>query len=562
MLRRTAVRAASAALFLFFAIGSSAFAQNQPPAAQPQTVFTQGLEPLTILLRGSDPEGRDLRFAIVEPPRYGSLSDPKEIVPEPETDPRTGEPVQPPVTSASVVYRPEKELPDSFTFAVIDAEGASGVAVVLINPPSNEPPPPPVTTVIAHDTVADVFRDKQTVLTLTGAAPEKTSLTFALRTHPEKGEIGELVQGTEQPRRTATVSYTPARGYTGDDAFELEACGDVEGQYICDTATYRINVIERPQEPVLLVSDIHAKTPMNREVRISLDTEQRPNIGGKSITLRATVAGNVADADGDGRGDNRNELPGPRPLFMSAGLDRQGDPGINGTARMHLEFDLRDLKGVEDITGATVVVRTHRESKDGLLTRFLAAGKGDGELTESDFESDAEDIPGAVLPMPSLEQMPVGAEGTFTFDVLGELRAALADGLPLLALQGRVDEKSHQGPIAGLDVRTTAEDNLREALEPAMVIETAHAPDPLEYTILSLPEAGTLLDAAGNPIREVPYRLTNSATVTYAPPKDFIGQTGFRFQASDGVLTQTANAVITVFLGRCAEDADFCNNGR
>src|SRR4051812_24241712 len=108
MLRRTAVRAAAAALFLVLAIATSAFAENQPPQAQPQTVFTRGLEPLDIILRGSDPEGRDLRFAIVEPPQYGSLSDPKEIVPEPETDPRTAEPVQPPVTSASIVYRPEK----------------------------------------------------------------------------------------------------------------------------------------------------------------------------------------------------------------------------------------------------------------------------------------------------------------------------------------------------------------------------------------------------------------------------------------------------------------------
>jgi hypothetical protein len=301
---------------------------------------------------------------------------------------------------------------------------------------------------------------------------------------------------------------------------------------------------------------------MNREVRLSLENDHRPPVTGKPFTLRALVAGNVADADGDGRGDNRNELPGDRPLFMSAGVDRQGEPGTNGTARMHIEFDLRELENLKEIAGASVVLHTHRASKEGVATRFFAAGEGDGELQEKDFESEAEPVRGAVMPMPSLEQMPVDAEGTFTFDVLGELQAAQRDGLRVLALQGRVEEKAH-GPIAGLDVRTSAEQNLREELEPALVIEPAVRPDALEYTIVSLPDNGTLIDPAlGKEIREVPYRLTNPANVTYVPVKGFIGRTGFRFQASDGVIAQIANAEILVFFGRCDEDAEFCNNGR
>jgi len=560
MSRRFSLWAASTALVVLAAV-SPAWAQNQPPQAEPQTVFTNGTEPLEIILSGSDPEGRDLRFVIIEPPAFGSLSAPREIVPEPEIDPRTGEPVQPPVTSASAVYRPERLSPDSFTFAVVDAAGASGLAVVTINPLPDEPPPPPVTTVIVPDTNGEVFRDTQSMLNMTGAAPDGVSLTFSLSTKPFNGALGELIQGSEKPQRTATVSYTPNPEYIGKDEFELEACGLIADKLVCDSALYTIDVVERPQEPVILVSDIQARTPMDREVRFSLENDHRQPVIGKAITLPAAMAGNVADADGDGRGDNRNELPGAKPLFMSAGVDRQGEPGTNGTARMQMEFDLGGLKDLKELASAVVVLHTHRASKEGLATRFFAAGEGDGKLAEGDFESEAEAISRAVMPIPSLEEMPVDAEGTLTFDVLGDLRAALSNGLPVLSLQGRVDETT-KGPAAGLDVRTTADDNLPKDLEPALIVEPAVAQKPLLYTVLSLPEAGTLLDSAGNPIREVPYSLPNPAEVTYMPPAEFIGQVAFRFQGTDGLLTQAASAIITTFFGHCQDDADFCNNGR
>lgn len=530
-------------VLLAVALALPALAQNQPPQAQPQTVFTAGSEPLEIILRGSDTEGRDLRFAIVAPPAYGSLSDPQAIVPEAETDPRTGEPVKPPITSARVTYRAEKEAPDQFTFAVIDEEGASGVAVVTINPPGEEPPPP-VKTVVAHDTEAQAWRDTKTTLSLTGAAPAGVSLTFALRSKPEKGELGELVQGGEEPRRTASASYTPARGYTGDDGFEFEACGYIEQQYVCDTATYRIKVVERPVEPTVIASDISVKTPRDREVRIALDAEDhRHSVDGKPLTLRALVSGNVIDGDGDGRGDEVDV-----PTFMRASVEERR------VSRMHMEFDLRELEKLKQIARAEVVLPTHRASKEGVETRFFAPGEGDGELREKDFESEAEPVRGAVMPMPSLEQMPVDAEGTFAFDVSGELKAAQREGSRVFALQGRIDEKL-QGLAAGLDVRTSED-------APALIVTPSERPAPLAYSVVSLPETGTLLDAAGKPIREVPYVLTSGATITYQPPRGFVGQAGFRYAATDGVILQAADVIIVVFYGRCQEDADACNNGR
>src|SRR5205823_14530170 len=100
---------------------------NQPPTANAQTVFTDGSAPLQITLTGSDPEGRALTFSIVSGPTAGTLSTP----------------VSTSATSATVTYTPAAaNTPDSFTFRVRDPAGASGDAVVTINPPATDPPPP------------------------------------------------------------------------------------------------------------------------------------------------------------------------------------------------------------------------------------------------------------------------------------------------------------------------------------------------------------------------------------------------------------------------------------
>ncbi len=547
------------AVLLFALLAISAFAENQPPTAEPQTVFTQG-EPREIILRGRDPEERDLRFEIVEPPQKGELSEPEPIVPEAEIDPRTGEPFQPPITSARVVYRPGGEpTPDTFTFRVVDVEDASGVAVVSIDPPPDEPPPPPVDTVIAHDTTADVFKDTQVTLTLTGAAPEGVSLTFFLIEKPSFGEVGELVHGSEEPRRTASMTYTPREGYTGDDGFTFKACGVIEQREVCDEADYRIRVIERPQEPKRLIADMRFIARLKQPLSVALSTfDNRNPVEGERLELRPFVAGGVADADRDGRGDNRNELPGSEPLFMAAGVGQDNGPGATGTSRMHFEFDVRELEGrAGSIARADVLLHTHRRTEEGRTTFFHWVGKeGDGELSESDFESAAERIPGAVMPIPP--QMRVGEEGTFTFDVSGPLKDALQTGFRAFVVQGRINEENEK-PDTGLEVRTSAEENIAGDRQPLLVIETSQAPPRLTYTIESLPEIGVLKDSRGTEIREVPYTLPDDVFVYIG---DKIGDVSFQISATDGVFIDVGTATIQILRVLCHWNAEGCDNGR
>lgn len=550
---------------------------NQPPTAHPQTVHTSGGGAVVITLTGTDPEGEDLSFAIVTPPDHGSVSPPSPLVPAPVTDPDTLETIQPPVTSATTTYTPATadDLEDSFVFAVTDPAGASGMATVTINPAANDaPPPPPPDTVVVPNTSDQVFQDAAKTLSMAGAAPDGVSLTFSIvpGTGPANGSLGPVVQGSESPQRTATVEYTPATEFLGSDAFDFEACGEIAAATVCDTATFSIQVVEPVVEPPIAAPDQNVTTAVDTEVQVSLSgnalSPSSARLEPRSLVLRpraafidgAEIAGNVADADDDGFGDNHNALPGSSPGLMSAGVDQAGGAGSNGTVQMHVEWDVSGFGGLAgQLESAEVILHTNRGTVDSLDTFFWVVGvDGDGMLSDSDYEAAAEQIPGVVMPVPP--GMAIGADGSFSFSVLGPLTAALQSGFDFFSIQGRVDE-GLTGPARGLQVRTTAAGNLANFLEPQLALATPGVTAPLTYSVLSLPDNGTLKDANGTLITAVPYTLP-SPSVSFLPAFGFVGETSFQYQVSDGFTVDTGLITLFVVAGDCAIDVTFCADGR
>src|SRR6185503_1178796 len=145
----------------------------------------------------------------------------------------------------------------SFTFSVTDPDGATGMAVVSINPPREEEPPPPPTTVVADDLSASVTEDVAQTLVLTASAPVGVTLTFSIvpGTGPFHGSLGSVTNDTQ-----ATVVYTPDAEYTGDDSFDFEACGVISGNTVCDTATYHLTVLPHRVELPDLAHDLTVTT--------------------------------------------------------------------------------------------------------------------------------------------------------------------------------------------------------------------------------------------------------------------------------------------------------------
>lgn len=526
---------------------ASAF--DGPPVADPQDVFTNGDAPLPIVLSGADPEAQPLQFAILSAPVLGAVS---ALVPVS-------------ASSAGVVYTPAGagNLEDAFTFSVTDPGGQVGTAVVRINPPTAEPPAPDPVTVIADDCAADITQGTAETLVLDASGPAGVSLTFSIvsGTGPFHGNLGAVhVDGTQN-----VVVYTPDAGYMGGDAFQFQACGVVSGVTVCDSALFTLNVLPDRVEIPELASNVEATTYANKEVLISLGLTSVESLRTARISANAAfldsveVAGTVADANGDGAGDNHMVMPSSVPVFMSAGVGLSGGPGNNGTVRMQFEWDISGLGSTtSQLQSATVYLQTHRGTIDSLNTKFyFVTVPGDGLLTDSDFASPAERVRGPVMDVPA--SMPVGSDGTFSFDVLGELKAALGAGLDFFTIQGRVDE-SLAGPARGLEVRTSAELNRAEFLEPQLAITTPGITAPLTYTILTLPGSGALFDGPAA-ILQAPYTLATSR-VTYQPPQGFVGNTSFEFSVSNGFALDQAIVSIRVVLPDCATDPLACDDGR
>jgi hypothetical protein len=310
-----------------------------------------------------------------------------------------------------------------------------------------------------------------------------------------------------------------------------------------------------PPAPENLVNDVEVSTLIESEVAISLGSSSfgsnvRVLTPHAAFLEPAAVAGNVADADNNGFGDNHNALPGSVPVFMSAGAGQSGGPGSNGTVRMQMEWDLTNISGS--------VNQLHRGVTDSAATFFYwSSVSGDGALSDSDFEAAAERISGAVMPVPP--SMAIGDTGTFSFSVLDHLRAAVQLGHTHFVVQGRIDE-SLAGPVRGLEVRTTASGNLPSDV-PSLSIATPGVVAPLIFTITSLPSNGVLRDSANNLISSVPYTLPD-AQVRYTPNTSFIGTDTFGFQATNNTIIDAAVATVHVSFLNCSTNVAGCNNGR
>jgi hypothetical protein len=556
---------------------------NRAPIAHPQDVVTQGAAAITITLTGEDPDGDDLVFSIASGPTQGSLGAVTQGPPPSPGDPPGCTPDEcttPPVpnrTSATVVYTPfgSGDVEDSLVFAVQDPGGKIGMAPVRINPAGDPTTPdPPLTTVAARDAVAETTRDHAVTVRLEADAPGETSLTFAIvaGSGPDHGSLSGVVQGGETPQRSATVTYTPDEGFLGGDGFEFSACGTIDGVPTCDSATAAITVasgdaVAHPQE---------VETPADHELTIALTGT--PGAGGSQLragaatgALRingkaafldgAEVAGNVADANGDGFGDNHNDLPGATPVLMSAAVDASGGAGSNGTVRMQIEWNVSGIRGLADsLTSAGVTLHTNKGTVDALDTHFfVGSANQDALLTDGDFQAPATQLAGVTMPVPA---GPNGTLGSFSFDVLDALRKALRnETTDVFSIQGRVDEGlAGQGFQRGLQVYTTADGNLPDHLEPQLELATpgVTAP-PLVFSILTLPTKGTLKDSAGEPITAVPHTL-NDSVVFFAPHATSSGTDEFFFQVDDGFTTASARVGITIASAGCVGGVDA--NGR
>ena len=194
------------------ATASLTVSPNTSPTANATSKTTPQDTPATVSLSGSDPESCTLTFTIVTGPVHGSLgsiSDNACVAGVPNTD------------SATVTYTPDSgyDGPDSFTYKVNDGtnDSSPATASLTITPPAANtiPTANPASKTTPYETAGTV--------NLGGSDPETCDLTFAIVNAPAHGALGSIANNAcsagSPNTDSATVTYTPAAGYSGDDSF-------------------------------------------------------------------------------------------------------------------------------------------------------------------------------------------------------------------------------------------------------------------------------------------------------------------------------------------------------
>ena len=209
--------------------------QGAPIAdAQSVTLSEDSETPVDIVLTGSDPDGDDITFAIVDAPSHGTL---------------TG-------TAPNLTYMPDENYSgtDSFTFKVNDGtEDSNAVTVSIDVTPINDAP-------VSCNSSEEVIINKPTDITVSAEDADNDELTYVITDQPGHG----ILTG-DGP----VYTYTPDLGYVGPDFFSFKVNDGTEdsSEAVVSIDVFSLYIVSIQTEPSLLTN----KEAVN--VSGTLDTE-------------------------------------------------------------------------------------------------------------------------------------------------------------------------------------------------------------------------------------------------------------------------------------------------
>jgi hypothetical protein len=208
--------------------------QMNPPVAEDDSVTTEEDTPVSITLKGSDPEEDALSYTIVEFPSHGSLSG----------------------TAPDVNYTPNPNFhgTDSFTFKVSDETADSDAATVSITVTSVNDTPS------AKDDSARTQEDtpiEAIDVLMNDTDTDDDQLTTSAVTQGTNGSVAINADNT--------LSYTPKANYCGTDSFTYTVS---DGKGGTDTAT--VNVMVKAVNDAPTANDERVTTQEDKSVSITL----------------------------------------------------------------------------------------------------------------------------------------------------------------------------------------------------------------------------------------------------------------------------------------------------
>jgi hypothetical protein len=212
---------------------------NNPPLADSQSVTTDMNEEIRIQLRGSDPDGDEITYAIVDQPQHGIVN---------ELDANAG----------SLMYVPESgyDGKDRLTFKVSDGQDESFLAEVSIKILPTDSGPR------MENMQVEVQEDTDITILLSATDEDSSSLSFEIVSEPTHGSLGIMkpFDGT-----SSYVTYTPNSDFNGTDSFTARAS---DTRYESEIATVTVNVLPVQDSPT--ANGAQTTTTQGQSVEIAL----------------------------------------------------------------------------------------------------------------------------------------------------------------------------------------------------------------------------------------------------------------------------------------------------
>ncbi|PJJ58400.1 hypothetical protein CLV56_2651 [Mumia flava] len=442
---------------------------NTAPTAGDVTASTDEDTAVDITLDGADADGDDLTYTYTQPAN-GTVSG----------------------TGPNVTYTPDAGFDgeDTFSYTVSDglAQDTGSVTVTVSN--VNKAP-------TADDLSVTLAEDTSVEIALAGADADGDALTYSY-TQPANGEVtGD----------GATVTYTPAADFNGEDSFEYTVSdGQAEA-----TATVSITVTPVSDNTAPTAGDVAASTDEDTAVDITLDG---------------------ADADGDDltytySQPSNGSVTGEGPdVTYTPAADFNGEDSFSYTVSDGQEEASATVTitvaPVDDNTAPTAGDVAAETDEDTAVDIALDGADADGDdLTYTYSQPSNGSVSGEGATVTYTPAAGFTGEDTFTYTV--------DDG------NGGTASATVTVTVNGVNAAPTADDvsvTVAEDSSVDIVLAGADADgDDLTYTYTQ-PSNGEVTGDGPN--------------VTYTPAADFNGEDSFEYTVSDGQAEATATVSITV----------------
>ncbi|MGW0162692.1 tandem-95 repeat protein, partial [Mycobacterium sp. NPDC003323] len=396
---------------------------------------------------------------------------------------------------------------DSFTYTIVDADGASSAPVtVTINMrPLNDAPVG--STGLAATGAEDASGGMGGILTATDA--DGDSLTYALGAQAGNGTVTVNADGT--------WTYTPNANFHGTDTF-----------------TYTVSDGTATAAPVSVTITV---TPVNDAPTA---TAGLSGSGNEDTAITGTLTG--TDIDGDTLTYALSSQAGRGTVIVNADGDWTYTPNTNYTGTDSFTYTVSDGHGgVSTPVTVNVTVAAVNDAPVARADSFSTAEDttlSSGNLLGNDTDVDGDTITVVGNTQPAHGSVTVGSDGSFTYTPAANYSGtdsfsytiADADGSTSTASVTIAVTAVNDQPVGAADSFTTTEDTSYSG----NVLGNDTDPDgnTLTATVVVGPQHGSL-------------QWNSDGTFTYTPDPNYNGTDTFTYQASDGPAS-TAAILVTM----------------